>query len=252
MNTENQRLLSECVLLDKDEIQSLRGMSEAAPDVFRCLRALLCADAPANPCLAMGMQQVFCAAADGETPTTQDEARALLVALLSELACRTAAASKDALTRGRVAVVETPDASAQAAAMVREIQRLRALGVAEWSEIAVLSRTREDLAFVRAEAESLEIPVVWLMERDKIPPLHRIREIAEIWNRLSEERGEARRASELKRRFVGEPGTEPANPWKTLLRQLFDAWQDETADEPAPVGACIDLWSGESRVAAYR
>ncbi len=149
--------------------------------------------------------------------------------------------SKDALTRGRVAVVEVPDALAQAAAIVREIQRLRAIGVAEWREIAVLSRTREDLALVRAEAEAMEIPVVWPMARDKIPPLHRIREIAGVLNMLSEERGNVLRASDLKRQFVGDPGTEHVNPWKRLLRQLFDAWQDETADEPAPVAACIDF-----------
>ena len=149
--------------------------------------------------------------------------------------------AKDTLTRGRVAVVETPDAASQAAAIVREIQRLRSMGVADWSEIAVLSRTREDLAFVRAEAEAMEIPIAWPMERDKIPPLHRIRELDNVLNALSKERGAASRASELKRRFAGDPGTETAHPWKRLLCQVFDAWQDETGDEPAPIAACIDF-----------
>ena len=149
--------------------------------------------------------------------------------------------AKDALTRGRVAVVETPDVVAQAAAIVREIQRLRALGVAEWSEIAVLSRTREDLAFVRAEAESWKIPVVWPMEREKIPPLHRIREFARVLEALSERRGGTERASDLARQYTDDSATEPAHPWKRLLRRLFGAWQDETGDEPAPIASCIDF-----------
>ena len=45
---------------------------------------------------------------------------------------------KDAMTRGRVALVEVRDAWGQAAAVVREIQRLRSLGATRWEDVAVL------------------------------------------------------------------------------------------------------------------
>jgi len=148
---------------------------------------------------------------------------------------------RDELTRGRVALVEVPNASAQAASVVRELQRLRSQGIEAWSDMAVLSRTRRDLVLVRAAAEAVGVPVAWPLERDKIPPLHRIREISAVLKELSAERTASVRASDLVQRFCGNADTENGSPWQRLLRDLLRAWKDETGDEPAPVASCVEF-----------
>ncbi len=146
---------------------------------------------------------------------------------------------RDPLTRGRVARVEVGDIQDQAAAVVQEIRRLRSLGADRWEDIAVLSRTRRDLAIVRAAAEADGIPVTWPMERGKIPPLHRIREVARALDTLARDRGTAR-ASELSARLGGADPTPPGNPWSALMQTLLADWRGETADEPTPVSDFVE------------
>lgn len=147
---------------------------------------------------------------------------------------------KDENTRGRIAVVEVGDAHGQALSVVREIQRLRLLGAAHWEDIAVLSRTRRDLAIVRTVAEAEGIPVSWPLERGKIPPLHRLREIWQALQSVAKDRGSSVRASALMGRLGLSADTLPANPWVALLHDIIQAWTQETADEPAPVDAFIE------------
>jgi ATP-dependent DNA helicase RecQ len=146
----------------------------------------------------------------------------------------------DAMTRGRVALVEVGDAWGQAASVTREIQRLRSLGAARWEDIAVLSRTRQDLAFVRATAETEGIPVAWPLDRGKIPPLHRIREAWHALTLLTKERGASARASDLFSRLAMSTDSAPANPWKAMVQEILQSWREETADEPVPVNAFIE------------
>lgn len=147
---------------------------------------------------------------------------------------------KDAATRGRVVLVEVGDACGQAAAVVREIQRLRSLGATRWDDIAVLSRTRRDLSLVRAAAEAANIPVSWPLERGKIPPLHRIREAWKVLAQLATEREASARASELAKRFGLASDTPPANPWSAMMRDVLHEWTEETGDEPTPVNALVE------------
>lgn len=148
--------------------------------------------------------------------------------------------AKDPLTGGRVAVVEVGDVWSQAAAVVREARRLRALGAADWTAMAVLSRTKRDLAAVRAAAEAAGVPVTWPLEWSKVPPLHRIREIAGALDRLSEDRAGTARASELIDRLglAAKPG--PASPWLRILGGVLESWRVETDDEPAPVVDAVE------------
>jgi ATP-dependent DNA helicase RecQ len=147
---------------------------------------------------------------------------------------------KDPLTRGRVALVEVGDIRGQAAAVVREIQRLRSLGASRWDDLAVLSRTRRDLAFVRAAAEAEGIPVAWPMDRDKIPPLYRIREVAQILALLEGEGSVAARASELAIRLGFSPDHVLENPWSAMMRNIMGDWVGETDDEPTPIRAFVE------------
>ncbi len=146
----------------------------------------------------------------------------------------------DPLTKGRVAVVEVRDAGGQAASVVQEIKRLRGLGVTDLTRIAVLSRTKRDLALIRAEAEAAGIPVSWPLDQSKVPPLHRIREIGRALDLLSKDRTGTVRASDLAAK-VGIPSDAAAtHPWLHLLSEVLDAWRVETGDEPTPGGDCIE------------
>jgi len=147
---------------------------------------------------------------------------------------------KDAQTRGRVALVEVGDSSGQAASVVREILRLRSLGATRWDDIAVLSRTKCDLALVRTAAEAEGIPVAWPLERGKIPPLHRIREVWQTLSLLAPERSTSARASELMTRLGLSSDTPPTNPWRAMLHDILKAWTDETGNEPTPISAFIE------------
>jgi ATP-dependent DNA helicase RecQ len=147
---------------------------------------------------------------------------------------------KDAITRGRVAVVEVGDAWGQAASVVREIRRLHSLGAFRWEDIAVLSRTHRDLVLVRTAAEAEGIPVAWPLERGKIPPLHRIREVRQALTQLAQPAGGSTRASELLGRLGLSADSAPANPWTAMVQDLLQAWCDETADEPTPANAFVE------------
>ena len=147
---------------------------------------------------------------------------------------------RDAMTRGRVAVVEVSDAGGQAASVIREIQRLRTLGATRWDDMAVLSRTRSDLALVRAAAETENIPISWPLERGKIPPLHRIREVWHLLSLLVNQRNSSARASELMNCMGLSADATPINPWTALLGEVFGDWSEETNDEPAPINALIE------------
>jgi ATP-dependent DNA helicase RecQ len=147
----------------------------------------------------------------------------------------------DELTRGRVAVVEVSDARTQAMAIVREIKRLCSLGANRWQEIAVLSRTHRDLAYIRTATEKMTIPVAWPFPNGKVPPLVRLREVRQAIDRLNEEGSRASSGSHL----VGILGltleSRPANPWTAMVQDIMEAWIDETGDEPATVPSCIEF-----------
>src|SRR5205823_828187 len=68
---------------------------------------------------------------------------------------------RDDVTSGKVQVIRVPDSLGQARAVVTELQRLRRLGVSDWSRIAVLSSKHRDLGQVRALAEHEGIPIRW-------------------------------------------------------------------------------------------
>ncbi len=146
---------------------------------------------------------------------------------------------RDGLSHGRVVVVKVDDAREQAASILREAQRLHALGAADWSGMAVLSRTSADLAWVRAEAEAAGIPVSWPMNGGPMPSLARVREWDAALRDLCAMRREVLRASDLIAKCAA-PATQP-NVWQRLLRKLLDAWETETGNEPTLVDACVEF-----------
>ena len=104
----------------------------------------------------------------------------------------------DPLIRGKVQIIQVIDAEQQAAALADEINRLQRLDAnLKWTDCAILSRTREALHPIRALLEHQGIPVTWTIDRDKVPPLYRIREIASSLVTLKERRKDLCSASEL-------------------------------------------------------
>ncbi len=142
----------------------------------------------------------------------------------------------DPETRGRVAVVSVPGMRGQAASMIREMQRLRSLGVKRWDHIAVLARHRQDLALVRAAAEAAGIPVSWSLDRQKVPPLHRLREVRAFIDSLSTLRGEALNVRQLDAMIPRNTN----NPWIRLLREWLNEWRSEAGDEPVSAPVIVD------------
>ncbi len=141
----------------------------------------------------------------------------------------------DPVTHEKVQVIRVPNSAAQATEVIAEIRRLRALGVADWSRLAVLSSTHEELAQVRALAERDGIPVRWWAARDAMPPLHQIREIHQFLEHLAAQRSAPVRAADLIRQ-AGELFADRAgNPWNSFLGRALDAWRGESdnADLPA-------------------
>ena len=88
--------------------------------------------------------------------------------------------SLDTFTRGYVSLLQVEDRIAQAAAVLAEIERLRGLDPKpDWHEFAILGRTHEELATVRALLERHGVPVRRALG-DDMPPLGRIREFSRL------------------------------------------------------------------------
>ena len=149
---------------------------------------------------------------------------------------------RDAATQGKVQVMAVPDEPTQAQAVLTEIQRLRQLGVADWQQIAVLSRTHRDLAQVRRLAEAAGIPVRWWAERSKMPPLHQIREIQRFLARLADHRNELAHAPDLATLAGIAATAESRNPWRQFLNRLLEGWQNESDNAELPVQEAVEFF----------
>jgi ATP-dependent DNA helicase RecQ len=142
---------------------------------------------------------------------------------------------------GRVQLLLVNDAFSQARALVAELQRLRSLKPdLQWTDCAVLARTRETLDPIRALLEHHEIPLIRTLDRDKTPPLHRIREIARFLALLKSRREEFFSSSDLQVLLADLSGAGSENPWYELLRDLLAAWSEETADAALPGAQAIE------------
>jgi ATP-dependent DNA helicase RecQ len=148
---------------------------------------------------------------------------------------------KDPVTDGRVQVIKVPGSPGQAQAVIMEIRRLRELGASDWSQIAVLSSTHRELAQVRALGEAAAIPIRWVAQRDKMAPLHQIREIRKYLKHLSEMRGALKRTSDLRSLATTMFGKGNTNPWVQFLFRLLDGWAGESGDAELPVFEALEF-----------
>jgi RecQ family ATP-dependent DNA helicase len=142
---------------------------------------------------------------------------------------------------GRVRRVRVEDESAQAAAVVRRMLEMQRLDPAfRWADCAVLARRHSVLDPIRALLEAAGVPVIWAGDRDRLPSLHRVREIAGFLAALREIRHEIRTAGRLEELLPEDGGG--SNPWRALAGELVDEWRQETGDAELPVQAAIEFF----------
>lgn len=142
----------------------------------------------------------------------------------------------DPIAQGRVQVLEVGKTETQATVLLEELQRLQRGGPVEISGCAVLAREWKDLDRVRSKCEDAGVPVNLCWGRHgNFPRLNRIRENAEMLERLHAMRMETITGSEglamLKR--MQPDGT----VWSENLKRILQDWVEETGDIPQPVSA---------------
>ncbi len=159
---------------------------------------------------------------------------------------------------GRVLLLRARDAATQAAALAERLLDMKRLDPdLVWSDCAVLARRHAVLEPIRSVLEYRGIPVAWTADRDRLPTLHHIREIATLLEALKERRQEIRRASWIERwhaanaddddcppRGNGRTTVRPhlvRNPWSTLCRELLREWREETGDAKLAVKGAVEL-----------
>jgi ATP-dependent DNA helicase RecQ len=147
----------------------------------------------------------------------------------------------DPATSGKAQVIRVPDTHAQAQAVITELSRLHELGVNDPSQIAVLSSTHRELAQVRALAEAAAIPIRWVAQRDKMVPLHQIREIRRFLQHLQQTPNQLQRASQLRAVAAAMFNQESANPWVKHLAGLLETWQQESSDGELPAYEALEF-----------
>jgi ATP-dependent DNA helicase RecQ len=143
--------------------------------------------------------------------------------------------ARDPVSRGKVQLLQVRNAYSQAIALANELQRLQRLKPdLQWSDCAILSRTRETLHPIRAMLEYRQIPLTWGLARDKAPGLHRVREIEGFLDGLNERRKELLRASDLESMLSRAAAGREQNPWYALLGELLASWREESGDTELP------------------
>ncbi len=149
----------------------------------------------------------------------------------------------DPLGGGRVQRVRVHSGRDQVDAVLSEIRRLQSLcHDFSWTELAILSRTRGNLAPVRAACEVSKIPIQWGIGRQAAPALHRIREVHAFLDLLKQEGRASLRASTLETLLERLAGAQASSPWWRLLGDLIGHWKDETADSELPASMAIELF----------
>ncbi|MHC1699230.1 MAG: RecQ family ATP-dependent DNA helicase [Geobacteraceae bacterium] len=133
----------------------------------------------------------------------------------------------DPVGQGRVQLLMVADAAHQAVALVDELTRLRQRNPSlNWSDCAVLARTREELAPIRALCEQRKIPIVWGIDREKTPPLYRIREVRQLLTELKSRHDELMTSANISS-IIDELVGEKTNIWWDFLRGIIQDLRDE-------------------------
>lgn len=151
----------------------------------------------------------------------------------------------DPFVKGRVQILDVDDRQAQSRALVAQLEKLKKFNPSlSWADCAVLSRTHEELAPIRAALEYVGIPVVYARQNMNLP-IGRVREIVQFFETLEPMRHDLKRATDLEAWLADLAGGRGAemNPWWNLLGSCLQSWHEETGNSELPVQQAIDyLW----------
>jgi ATP-dependent DNA helicase RecQ len=158
-------------------------------------------------------------------------------------------ASLEPAAGGRVGCLRVADGALQAVAIAERLFHMRRIdSELRWEDCAVLARQHAVLEPVRAVLEDRGVPLTWTAERDRLPPLYRIREVAALLAELRERRREILRASQIEELWLRGPAArDPAadgaeNPWRSLVCELLAEWREETGDGELAVQGFLEFF----------
>lgn len=133
----------------------------------------------------------------------------------------------DPVGQGRVQLLRVNNAAHQAIAIVDELSRLKQRNpTLNWTDCAVLARTRGELAPIRAFCEQRGIPIIWGIDREKTPQLFRIREVRQLIDEMKSRHDELLTTTNLSV-IIDELSGEQSNTWWELLRGIIQELRDE-------------------------
>ncbi len=142
---------------------------------------------------------------------------------------------------GRVHLLRVSDDATQAAALADRLFHMKHLDPElDWGDCAVLARRHSVLEPIRAVLEHRGIPIAWTADRNHLPTLHRIRELATLLDTLKEHRQEIRRASQLEK-WHESLSSGGENPWSKLGREILREWREETGDAKLAVKGAVEF-----------
>jgi ATP-dependent DNA helicase RecQ len=142
----------------------------------------------------------------------------------------------DPVAQGRVQLLSVTNAAHQAVALVDELLRIKQRNPSlSWSDCAVLSRTKDELAPVRALCEQRGIPVIWGIDRDKTPPLYRIREVLHFFTELKTRHDELLSVTNLLSIIDELIGNRVTTIWWELIRGILQDLRDEIGNALLPM-----------------
>ncbi|MEE4240761.1 MAG: RecQ family ATP-dependent DNA helicase [Desulfopila sp.] len=140
----------------------------------------------------------------------------------------------DHLAEGRVQLLQVKDDREQAAAVLSELKRLRAVSDSfSLSNTAILAREWQELDCMRSCFEEEGIPVNLNWGKSAFPGLSRIREYSTLLRHLRENSETPFSATSLLRFLSETDGKDTI--WQMHLRGLVEEWRDETNDSSQPV-----------------
>ena len=152
----------------------------------------------------------------------------------------------DTFARGYVSLLDVEDGVAQASAVLAEIERLRGLDPnPDWHDFAILGRTHEGLATVRALLERQSVPVRRALPRARrrarrhpLPPLSRIREFDRLIAHLKTSTSVETSVQDLRQRLSTICGA--ASLWTAMAGRMLAGIEAELGTEPCPVADAIE------------
>ncbi|MEM8933809.1 MAG: UvrD-helicase domain-containing protein, partial [Acidobacteriota bacterium] len=131
---------------------------------------------------------------------------------------------------GRVQVLRVVGGR-QAEAVVERLRAMRRLDPDwDWSSVLVLARRWRVLAPLRAALDAVDIPSSWAGDRERMPPLGRIREIARVVDRLRAEPSTTWTPEALGRLEADVNAAVGSTPWRRLLHDAFDELAADVGD----------------------